>query len=176
MSPITASLDVLLTYLAEAVILLTLGIILGNILVETGIFGRLTRLTRPLGGISGLSEESTTATLGKNEKILYRADFLPTIMMTRKSTARMGAIEIPAFVVVGTGTVTTVVIIPPSGVCDGRIPRFITVLTVTSSVSPTTCPWLFSSSACITRKGVPSCSSGTVPFTWTLTATSWFVG
>ena len=71
------SLDVLLTYLAEAVILLTLGIILGNILVETGIFGRLTRLTRPLGGISGLSEESTTAILGKNEKILYRADFLP---------------------------------------------------------------------------------------------------
>jgi len=52
---------VLLTYLVEAVLLLTFGIILANILVETGVFGRLSRLTRPLCRISGLSEASTTA-------------------------------------------------------------------------------------------------------------------
>lgn len=122
MSPITASLDVLLTYLAEAVILLTLGIILGNILVETRIFGQLTRLTRPLSGISGLSEESTPAMLGKMGKILCQPDFLRTIARTRKTMAMTGAVEIPAFVVVGTGNVTTVVMIPPSRVCDGRVP------------------------------------------------------
>ena len=35
---------VLLTYLIDAVFLFTLGIILANILVEAGIFGRLNRL------------------------------------------------------------------------------------------------------------------------------------
>jgi len=58
-----ASLDVLFSYLVEAVILLTAGIILASILVETGVFGRLTRLTRPLCRISGLSEPATTSIL-----------------------------------------------------------------------------------------------------------------
>jgi hypothetical protein len=63
MPTVTTSLSVLLTYLVEAVLLLTFGIILANILVETGVFGRLSRLTRPLCRISGLSEASTTAIL-----------------------------------------------------------------------------------------------------------------
>ena len=53
----------LLTYLVEAVLLLSLGIILASVLVETGIFSRLSRLTRPLCRISGLSEPSATAIL-----------------------------------------------------------------------------------------------------------------
>ncbi|MCG7855076.1 MAG: nucleoside recognition protein [Methanoregulaceae archaeon] len=63
MPPVSATLDVLLTYLVEAVLLLSLGIILANVLVETGIFSRLSRLTRPLCRISGLSEPSATAIL-----------------------------------------------------------------------------------------------------------------
>ncbi|NYT20329.1 MAG: nucleoside recognition protein [Methanomicrobiales archaeon] len=53
----------LLTYLVEAVLLLSLGIIIASILVETGIFSYLSRLTRPLCRISGLSEPSATAIL-----------------------------------------------------------------------------------------------------------------
>ena len=63
MPPVSATLDVLLTYLVEAVLLLSLGIILASVLVETGIFSRLSRLTRPLCRISGLSEPSATAIL-----------------------------------------------------------------------------------------------------------------
>ena len=92
-----ASLLVLLTYLIEAVILLTLGIILANILVETGIFGRLNRLTRPLCRISGLSEASTTSilaifinpTAGKamyaglyNDKKVGKEEIIPTLVMS----------------------------------------------------------------------------------------------
>jgi len=58
-----ASLPVLLTYLFEAVVLLTLGILLANILVETGIFSRMSGLMRTLCRISGLSHESTTSLL-----------------------------------------------------------------------------------------------------------------
>jgi hypothetical protein len=61
--PVSATLDVLLTYLVEAVLLLSVGIILASILVETGMFSRLSRLTRPLCRVSGLSEPSATAIL-----------------------------------------------------------------------------------------------------------------
>lgn len=57
------SLSALLTYLIEAAVLLTLGFILANILVETGIFDRLNRLTWPLYRISGLSPASTISIL-----------------------------------------------------------------------------------------------------------------
>jgi len=92
-----ASLLVLLTYLIEAVFLLTLGIILANILVETGIFARLNRLTRPLCRISGLSEGSTTSilaifinpTAGKamyaglyNDKKVGKEEIIPTLVMS----------------------------------------------------------------------------------------------
>ncbi len=92
-----ASLSVLLTYLIEALFLLTLGIILANILVETGIFGRLNRLTRPLCRISGLSQASTTSilaifinpTAGKamyaglyDDKKVEKEEIIPTLVMS----------------------------------------------------------------------------------------------
>jgi len=92
-----ASLDVLLSYLAEAIILLTIGIILASILVETGIFSRLSRLTRPLCRISGLSESATTSilaifinpTAGKamlaglyNDGTVEREEIIPTLVMS----------------------------------------------------------------------------------------------
>jgi hypothetical protein len=92
-----ASLFVLLTYLIEAVFLLTLGIILANILVETGILGRLNRLTRPLCRISGLSQASTTSilaifinpTAGKamyaglyDDKKVEKGEIIPTLVMS----------------------------------------------------------------------------------------------
>jgi hypothetical protein len=92
-----ASLFVLLTYLIEAVFLLTLGIILANIFVETGIFGRLNRFTRPLCRISGLSQASTTSilaifinpTAGKamyagfyDDKKVEKEEIIPTLVMS----------------------------------------------------------------------------------------------
>lgn len=93
----TASLELLLLYLAEAMILLTLGIILASMLVETGIFSRLTRLTRPLCRISGLSESATTSilaifinpTAGKamlaglyNDGRVEKEEIIPTLVMS----------------------------------------------------------------------------------------------
>jgi len=92
-----ASLPVLLTYLFEAVVLLTLGILLANILVETGIFSRLNGLTRPLCRISGLSPESTTSllaifinpTAGKamyagfyHDEKVGKEEIIPTLVMS----------------------------------------------------------------------------------------------
>lgn len=92
-----ASLSVLLIYLIEALFLLTLGIILANILVETGIFGRLNHLTRPLCRISGLSQASTTSilaifvnpTAGKamyaglyDDKKVGKEEIIPTLVMS----------------------------------------------------------------------------------------------
>lgn len=97
MSTAIASLSLLLTYLIEALFLLTVGIILANILVETGIFGRLSSLTRPLCRISGLSQASTTSilaifinpTAGKamyagfyNEKKVGKEEIIPTLVMS----------------------------------------------------------------------------------------------
>ncbi len=92
-----ASLPVLLTYLFEAVVLLTLGILLANILVETGIFSRLNGLTGPLCRISGLSPESTTSllaifinpTAGKamyagfyHDEKVGKEEIIPTLVMS----------------------------------------------------------------------------------------------
>ncbi len=96
-SPVSTTLDVLLTYLAEAVLLLSIGIILANMLVETGIFSRLSRLTRPICRISGLSEPSATAilaiflnpTAGKalyaglyNDNRVQKEEIIPTLVMS----------------------------------------------------------------------------------------------
>ena len=93
----TASLDVLLSYLAEAIILLTIGIIIASILVETGIFSRISRLTRPLCRVSGLSEPATTSilaifinpTAGKamlaglyNDGKVEKEEIIPTLVMS----------------------------------------------------------------------------------------------
>jgi hypothetical protein len=93
----SASLDVLLSYLAEAILLLTIGIIIASILVETGIFSRISRLTRPLCHISGLSEPATTSilaifinpTAGKamlaglyNDGRVEREEIIPTLVMS----------------------------------------------------------------------------------------------
>jgi hypothetical protein len=95
--PVSATVDVLLTYLVEAVLLLSLGIILASVLVETGIFSRLSRLTRPLCRISGLSEPSATAilaiflnpTAGKAlyaglyyDKKVGKEEVIPTLVMS----------------------------------------------------------------------------------------------
>ncbi len=95
--PLSPTLEVLLTYLAEAVLLLSLGIVLASILVETGIFSRLSRITRPLSRISGLSEPSATAilaifinpTAGKalyaglyNDNRVGREEIIPTLVMS----------------------------------------------------------------------------------------------
>lgn len=93
----TASLDVLLSYLAEAIILLSIGILIASILVETGIFSRFSRLTRPLCRISGLSEPATTSilaifinpTAGKamlaglyNDGKVEKEEIIPTLVMS----------------------------------------------------------------------------------------------
>lgn len=97
MPPVPATLEVLLTYLVEAVLLLSLGIILASILVETGIFSRLSRITRPLCRVSGLSEPSATAiiaifinpTAGKalyaglfSDNRVGREEIIPTLVMS----------------------------------------------------------------------------------------------
>jgi hypothetical protein len=97
MTSAIGSLSILLAYLIEAVVLLTVGIILANILVETGIFGRLTLLTRPLCRISGLSQVSTTSilaifinpTAGKamyaglyDDNKVEKEEIIPTIIMS----------------------------------------------------------------------------------------------
>lgn len=96
--PATAAVPgVLLLYLAEAVVLLTIGIVLASILVETGIFSRISRLTRPLCRISGLTEPATTSilaifinpTAGKamlaglyNDGRVKREEIIPTLVMS----------------------------------------------------------------------------------------------
>ncbi|KQC05149.1 MAG: nucleoside recognition protein [Methanolinea sp. SDB] len=96
--PATAAVPgVLLLYLAEAIILLTIGIVLASILVETGIFSRISRLTRPLCRISGLTESATTSilaifinpTAGKamlaglyNDGRVEKEEIIPTLVMS----------------------------------------------------------------------------------------------
>jgi len=48
----------LISYAVRAVLLVTLGIVIANILAETGIFSRLSSLTAPFCRLSGLSEAS----------------------------------------------------------------------------------------------------------------------
>lgn len=50
-------------YLLNAVVLITVGLILASVLAETGIFSRLTRLTAPLSRISGLSHGGVVSLL-----------------------------------------------------------------------------------------------------------------
>jgi hypothetical protein len=59
----TASILPLFEYLVDAVILIVIGILIANILVESGLFSRLSRLSRPLCRISGLSPHCTVSLL-----------------------------------------------------------------------------------------------------------------
>ena len=45
-----------ISYAVRAVLLVTLGIVVANILAETGIFSRLSSFTDPLCRVSGLSD------------------------------------------------------------------------------------------------------------------------
>ncbi|MDD4127716.1 MAG: nucleoside recognition domain-containing protein, partial [Methanomicrobium sp.] len=53
----------MLEYLIKAVLLITTGIILVNIIGETGLFQRIQKISRPLCRISGLSEGAAISVL-----------------------------------------------------------------------------------------------------------------
>ena len=93
----TASLLPLFEYLVDAVILIVIGILVANILVESGLFSRLSRLSRPLCRISGLSPHCTVSllamfvnpTAGKamfadlySKDEVARDDVIPTLVMS----------------------------------------------------------------------------------------------
>jgi len=85
-----------LSYAVRAVLLVTLGIVIANILAETGIFSRFSSLTGPFCRLSGLSEASilsiiamgVNATAGKSMLANYyhegevrEREVIPTLIM-----------------------------------------------------------------------------------------------
>ncbi len=58
-----APLHPLFTYLIEALVFIVIGILLANILVESGIFSRISGVSKPLCRISGLSSQCTVSIL-----------------------------------------------------------------------------------------------------------------
>ncbi len=58
-----ASLIPLFNYLIEALVFIVIGIILANILVESGLFSRISGISKPLCRISGLSSQCTVSIL-----------------------------------------------------------------------------------------------------------------
>ncbi|MDN7024058.1 nucleoside recognition protein [Methanoculleus sp. FWC-SCC1] len=90
------SLPTLAAYLIQAVVLITAGIILASIIAETGVFSRLTRVSRPLCRVCGLSEPCVVcvlamvvnATAGKSMLAEYfrdekvrREEVIPALLM-----------------------------------------------------------------------------------------------
>lgn len=83
-------------YLLNAVVLITVGLILASVIAETGIFTRLSRLTTPLSRISGLSHGgvvslltmAVSATAGKamlagmyRDGTIQKEEVIPTLIM-----------------------------------------------------------------------------------------------
>lgn len=63
MEPWYAPLLPLFDYLIEALVFIVIGILLANILVESGMFSRISRISKPLCRISGLSSQCTVSIL-----------------------------------------------------------------------------------------------------------------
>ncbi len=83
-------------YLLRAVVFITAGVILGNIIAETGVLARLNRISRPIGRLCGLSEPciismltmTVNATAGKSMLAGYvrdgkidRVEVIPTLLI-----------------------------------------------------------------------------------------------